>query len=102
MAEDVQIFKDRLARPEVEWIADAIGGENVYAVAMPSRYSSDHSLTDAEALAENLKINYQVVPIEKMHAAFEQGRAGLRQRRQHRPLGRGGGAEQRRGRIRRD
>jgi len=51
--------------------ADALGPENVHALAMPSRYSSDHSLTDAAALAENLGIGYQVIPIEPMHAAFE-------------------------------
>lgn len=52
--------------------ADALGKENVYALAMPSRYSSDHSLSDAEELAENLGINYRVVPIEPMHRAYEQ------------------------------
>jgi len=51
--------------------ADAVGPENVYSLAMPSRYSSDHSLSDAETLAKNLGIHYQVVPIEPMHAAFE-------------------------------
>ncbi len=52
--------------------ADALGAENVLALAMPSRYSSDHSLTDAEMLAKNLGINYQVMPIEPMHLSFEQ------------------------------
>jgi NAD+ synthase (glutamine-hydrolysing) len=51
--------------------ADAVGPQNVYSLAMPSRYSSDHSLSDAEALAKNLGIHYQVVPIEPMHAAYE-------------------------------
>ncbi|MGB2822791.1 MAG: NAD+ synthase, partial [Phycisphaerae bacterium] len=51
--------------------ADALGPRNVYALAMPSRYSSDHSLADASALAENLGIHYQVIGIEPMHAAFE-------------------------------
>ncbi len=53
--------------------ADALGPENVHALAMPSRYSSDHSLADAEALATALGIGYEVWPIEPMHAAFEQG-----------------------------
>ena len=53
--------------------ADALGPENVYALAMPSRYSSQHSLTDARELAQNLGIHYQVVEIEPMHAAFEGG-----------------------------
>jgi NAD+ synthetase len=51
--------------------ADALGPENVYALAMPSRYSSDHSLTDARRLGENLGIHYQVVPIEPVHAAYD-------------------------------
>ncbi len=57
--------------------ADAIGPENVYSLAMPSRYSSDHSLSDAALLAKNLKIHYQVVPIEDMHAAAEKAFDGL-------------------------
>ena len=51
--------------------ADALGPDNVYALAMPSRYSSSHSLADAKKLAENLGIHCQVVPIEPIHAAFE-------------------------------
>jgi len=52
--------------------ASAIGPENVYGVALPSRHSSDHSLSDAKALAENLGIHYSVVPIDTAHQAFEQ------------------------------
>jgi len=51
--------------------ADALGGENVVAVAMPSRYSSDHSVADAEHLAANLGVDYRHIGIEPMHAAFE-------------------------------
>jgi NAD+ synthase (glutamine-hydrolysing) len=51
--------------------ADALGAENVVGLAMPSRYSSDHSLSDAEACARNLGIRYEVVPIAPMHDAFE-------------------------------
>jgi len=51
--------------------ADALGPENVTALAMPGRYSSTHSLTDARALAENLGVAYRVVEIEPMHAVFE-------------------------------
>lgn len=51
--------------------ADALGPENVLGVAMPSRYSSDHSLADAKALADNLGIAYRVIPIEPIHAAYE-------------------------------
>ena len=52
--------------------ADALGPENVHTLGMPSRYSSDHSLADARALAENLGIAFDVVGIEPMHAAFEE------------------------------
>jgi len=51
--------------------AAAISPARVHGIAMPSRYSSDHSLRDAEALAKNLGIDYRVVSIESMHAAFE-------------------------------
>jgi NAD+ synthase (glutamine-hydrolysing) len=49
---------------------DAIGAENVVGVAMPSRYSSEHSQTDARALAESLGIRYLTIPIEPAHAAM--------------------------------
>ncbi len=52
--------------------ADALGARNVTALAMPSRYSSDHSLADAFALANNLGIACHEVPIEPIHSAFEQ------------------------------
>jgi NAD+ synthase (glutamine-hydrolysing) len=42
---------------------DAVGRENVRGVAMPGPYSSEHSLTDARALAERLGISFDVVPI---------------------------------------
>jgi len=56
--------------------AGAVGADNVLAVAMPGRYSSDHSLADARSLAEALGIGFAVVPIEPMHAAFERALAG--------------------------
>ncbi len=49
---------------------DAIGGENVYGIAMPSKYSSDHSLDDAKALAINLGINFRVIEIQPLVDAF--------------------------------
>ncbi len=55
--------------------AEALGPENVHAVAMPSRYSSDHSVADARALAENLGIRFTLIEIEPMHAAFERSLA---------------------------
>ena len=42
---------------------DGLGKESVVGVAMPSRYSSRESLEDARALAENLEIEFQVIPI---------------------------------------
>jgi NAD+ synthase/NAD+ synthase (glutamine-hydrolysing) len=48
----------------------ALGPEHVTGVAMPSRYSSDHSLRDAEALARTLGIQYRVVPIDRPFTAF--------------------------------
>jgi NAD+ synthase (glutamine-hydrolysing) len=51
--------------------ADALGKENVLGVAMPARYSSEGSLTDAEAQAKNLGIRYEVLPIESMFQSVE-------------------------------
>ena len=52
----------------------ALGKENVRGVALPSQYSSAGSLEDAQALAENLDIQYDVVPIE---AGFETAKQSL-------------------------
>jgi NAD+ synthase (glutamine-hydrolysing) len=50
--------------------ADALGGENVVAVSNPSKYSSQGSRDDAAELAENLGLDYRVIPIEPMVGAF--------------------------------
>src|SRR5512136_589505 len=50
--------------------ADALGPDNVVGVAMPSRYSSDHSLQDADALAEALGIRTMRVGIEPAFQAY--------------------------------
>jgi NAD+ synthetase len=50
--------------------ADALGPSQVFGVAMPSRYSSDHSRADAAALARNLGVRFAEIPIEPMHAAY--------------------------------
>ena len=50
--------------------AAAVGPANVMGVSMPSRFSSDHSRTDAEQLANNLGIRYLTIPIEQAHKAF--------------------------------
>jgi len=49
---------------------DAVGADHVHGVAMPSRYSSEGSVTDAEALAANLGVDLAAVPIEPAHQAF--------------------------------
>ena len=48
--------------------ADAVGADRVYGVAMPSKYSSDHSLIDAKQLAENIGLNYRIIEITPMVA----------------------------------
>jgi len=50
--------------------ADALGGENVYGVSLPSDYSSEHSKSDAADLAERIGAHYREVPIAPMVAAF--------------------------------
>jgi len=51
--------------------ADALGAENVWGVSLPARYSSSGSLTDAEKLAKNLGIRYDVLPIEPVFNLVE-------------------------------
>ncbi len=51
--------------------ADAIGGENVVGVSMPSRWSSDHSKDDAADLARRIGADYRVQPIGPVIDAFE-------------------------------
>ncbi|MEU1016633.1 NAD+ synthase [Streptomyces sp. NPDC005900] len=55
---------------------DALGARNVYGVAMPSRYSSDHSIGDAEELARRTGLNFRTVPIAPMFDAY-MGSLGL-------------------------
>ncbi len=49
----------------------AVGAEHVHGLALPSRHSSDHSVADAEALAANLGVSMEVVPIDAVHRAYE-------------------------------
>lgn len=49
----------------------ALGAENVRVLLMPSQFSSDHSVNDARVLAQNLGIQYDLVPIQPMYEAFE-------------------------------
>ena len=50
--------------------AEALGPQHVVAVAMPSRYSSEHSLGDAADLARTLGIQYRVVQIDSIFQSF--------------------------------
>ncbi|MFG3363616.1 NAD+ synthase [Streptomyces sp. NPDC090032] len=55
---------------------DALGAQNVYGIAMPSKYSSDHSKDDAAELARRTGLNFRTVPIEPMFDAY-MGSLGL-------------------------
>ena len=59
--------------------ADAIGPERVHGIALPSKYSSEHSLTDAKELAMALGLKYRIIEIEPMVQSFisNLGLAGL-------------------------
>lgn len=50
--------------------AEALGAQHVHAVLMPSRYSSDHSISDSVKLCENLGISHRTIEIEPAHASF--------------------------------
>ncbi|CAN5830106.1 NAD+ synthase [soil metagenome] len=49
--------------------ADAIGPDSVWGLAMPSRFSSGHSVEDARQLAENLGIRFDVIPMDDSFSA---------------------------------
>jgi NAD+ synthase (glutamine-hydrolysing) len=49
---------------------DALGAKRVNGVAMPSKYSSDHSISDAQALADATGIHFRTVPIAPMVDAY--------------------------------
>lgn len=51
---------------------EALGAGNARALLMPSRYSSEHSVTDAVSLAKNLNVKYDIISIEKPFRAFEE------------------------------
>ncbi len=56
--------------------AEALGKEQVIGVSMPSKYSSDHSKSDAQLLAENLGIYFLQVPIQDIVNAYKTTMAG--------------------------
>ena len=51
--------------------AAAVGPEHVHGLALPSRYSSEHSVADAKKLAEAIGVDFNIVPIDAIHAAYE-------------------------------
>jgi NAD+ synthase (glutamine-hydrolysing) len=50
---------------------DALGKENVVGILMPSEFSSDHSVSDADALAKNLGITTHTIAIKEMFESFD-------------------------------
>lgn len=48
----------------------ALGPENVQVILLPSQFSTDHSVSDAEALAKKLNIAYETVPIKPVYDGF--------------------------------
>ena len=51
---------------------DALGPDRVHGVGMPSKYSSDHSIADAELMAKNTGLGFRIIEIQKMVDAFKQ------------------------------
>jgi NAD+ synthase (glutamine-hydrolysing) len=56
---------------------DALGADAVHVVGMPSRYSSDGSVTDAKELARRMGLHWEVLPIAPMVEAYEKAFGGL-------------------------
>jgi NAD+ synthase (glutamine-hydrolysing) len=56
---------------------DALGKENVTGVAMPSQYSSEHSVKDAKDLACNLGIRFEMVPISPIFNSYRTALSGV-------------------------
>ena len=50
---------------------DAIGAKNVYGVSMPSKYSSNHSISDAKELAKKTGLNFRTVEINPFFETFQ-------------------------------
>ena len=49
---------------------EALGKENVYAILMPSPYSTNHSVDDAVQLSNNLHNPYDIIPIKDVYESF--------------------------------
>jgi NAD+ synthetase len=50
---------------------DALGAERVQAVMMPSQFTADMSLQDAQSLADNLGVRHSIIPIRPLYDSFE-------------------------------
>ncbi len=50
---------------------EALGAAHVHALLLPSQFSSDHSVSDAEQLAQNLGTPYHIIPIKTAYDEFE-------------------------------
>jgi len=57
--------------------AEAVGGENVLGISMPSRFSSQHSIDDAQHTANALGLEYACISIDEHHTGLEQQLATL-------------------------
>jgi len=51
--------------------ADALGADNVHGISLPSSFSSEHSKSDAQELAQNLNLEYDTIPIQDIVKSFE-------------------------------
>ena len=49
---------------------EALGAANVRAILMPSEYSTDHSVSDAEQLSKNLGNTFDIIPIKNIYNSF--------------------------------
>ncbi|MCD6200390.1 MAG: NAD+ synthase [Bacteroidales bacterium] len=50
---------------------EALGADHVHSLLLPSQFSTDHSVTDAEKLSRNLGVPYHIVPIKTAYSEFE-------------------------------
>ncbi len=50
--------------------AKALGKENVTGITMPSVFSSQGSVDDSKKLADNLGINFEIIPIKRLHETY--------------------------------
>lgn len=50
--------------------SEALGSENVLAITMPSQYSSEGSISDSQALADRLGIDFRIIPIKDIISSY--------------------------------